>query len=151
MSGYPSSVLFSFLFRSVKLTYIWHLGQTLFWVARDTVNAAHLRPFESKAVSKRNEWDGTVCLLLMFLCGTFRYGRDKHPQSRIPEYDRFDRNLHKWVHAAPTRAIPPWSHLLRLYWWWYQGNIISKLTVPRKVLMLIFSGFFPWPWPMTSG
>ena len=34
------------------------------------------------------------------------------------------------MHASPTRAILPWSHLLRPYCWWYQGNIISKLTVP---------------------
>ena len=33
------------------------------------------------------------------------------------------------MHASPTRAIKPWSHLLRPYCWWSQGNIISKLTV----------------------
>ena len=33
------------------------------------------------------------------------------------------------MHASPSRAIPPSSHLLRPYCWWCQGNIISKLTV----------------------
>ena len=71
---YPLTQLRFFSFFSLRYVDLWHLGQIVFWVTRPTLNAADLRPFESKTGRKRNKWDGAFsCSVFPIFSVTWNY------------------------------------------------------------------------------